>query len=947
MLRNPLIFIVLFFLLSSFYGEETSNPSNQFRIPENVTKEDYAQDIVIIKVKPEYRNFCSLEEISIPALQALFSQISPSSLKKKFPTHLPPVLDKTPYGEKLVDLSLIYEIQFATDVDVIKIINGLISSGVLEYAEPKYRPRIFAYTPNDPSIGQQYFLNNIKAYQAWDISKGDTNVVIGIVDTGTDWDHPDLVNSIKYNYNDPINGIDDDNDGYTDNYRGWDLGQNDNNPMVTGSGSAAHGSHVSGCAAATTDNGIGVASPGFNSKFLPVKISNASGSLVAAYEGIVYAADQGCDIINCSWGGPGGGLFGQDIINYAVINKDKTVIAAAGNDGNETVFFPASYQNVLNVASTNQSDTKSSFSNYGITVDVCAPGSNIYSTWYDNNYSNQGGTSMASPIAAGGAALIKAHNPGFNGLQVAEQLRITADNIYGISGNNAFANKLGRGRINLFRALTESSPSVRMKNLNFTDNNDDSFVVNDTIRFTGDIINYLAPTTNLNITISTTSSFVTILDGTTTVGTLGTLQFVSNAADPFTFKINASAPQNARIIFKITFTDGAYVDEQYFDIVVNVDYINVTINDIQTTITSKGLIGYNQPNQVEGLGFRYKGSASLLYEASLMIGANSNQVSDFVRGAAGGTDNDFVSVQNVQRIDPTVKSEFDLEGRFNDAGAGATQLSVLTTHKTYVWSSPGHTQYIIVEYIIRNNSSTTYNSLFAGIFADWDIADYSKNKASEDAFHKMGFVWNTEAGGFYAGIKLLSPVPFVHYAIDNVSGGAGGINMFDGYSTPEKYQSLSTNRSSAGGTGVGNDVIDVVSGGPFSLSPGDSVKIAFALLAADSLPDLLSSAQNAQFNYDNIITALPQWSQQESIAVIGFPNPANNQYFMNIYSPVLEKTMITLYNELGQLSKRTNAVLQPGYNQINLDISELNQGIYFYSIISGEQTIRGKIMIIR
>jgi serine protease len=945
--RKLLLIIGFYFFTTSFNGGgEKKGASNNFRLPENVTKDDYANDVVIIKVRPEYRNFCFTEEIAIPGFQKYLSDVAPVTVKKKFPSHRQPEVERTAYGAKTVDLSLIYEIQFSAEINVEKVINKLLSSGVLEYAEPKYIPHLFAYTPNDPGISLQYFLNNIKAYDAWNISKGDTNIVIGIVDTGTDWDHPDLINSIKYNYNDPINGIDDDNDGYIDNFRGWDLGQNDNDPMVTGFGNVAHGSHVSGCAAATTDNGLGVASPGFNSKFLPVKISNASGSLVAAYEGIVYAADQGCHIINCSWGGPGGGQFGQDVINYAVINMDRTVIAAAGNNGNETVFYPASFENVLNIASTTESDVKSIFSNYGITIDVTAPGSNIYSTWYNDTYSSQGGTSMAAPIAAGGAALIKSHFPNYNGLQVAEQLRITADNIYSLPGNSSYINKLGRGRINLYRALTEISPSVRMKNIVYTDNNDDSFVINDTIRVTGDIINYLAPTSNLTVSISTSSSHVTILDGSTTVGALGTLQFVNNVSDPFTFKINPTAPQNARIVFKITFADGTYIDDQYFDVIVNVDYINVTINDIQTSITSKGLIGYNQPNQVEGLGFRYKGSTTLLYDASLMIGANSNQVSDYVRGLSGSTDNDFVSAQNVHRIIPSVKSEFDLMGVFNDNGAGATKLNVLTTHKAYAWSSPGHTQYIIVEYFIKNNSSTTYNSLYAGIFADWDIADYNKNKASEDAFHKIGFTWNTDTGGYYAGIKLLSPVPFLHYAIDNIPGGAGGINTYDGFSTAEKYQSLSTNRPTAG-TGPGNDVIDVVSGGPFSLVPGDSITIAFALIAADSLPDLLTSAQNAQYNYDNIVTSIPQLTDQEHFMVTCFPNPANDSYYLNIHTLSPGKAKINLYNELGQKAKKISTNLVSGWNQIQMDISDLNPGIYFYNIVEGERSVRGKVMIIR
>ena len=151
----------------------------------------------------------------------------------------------------MVDLSLIYQVQYTSDQPIEKVINSLLKSGVLEYAEPKYLPKP-VFTPNDPSIGLQYHLNKIQAYAAWDIEQGDTNVVIGITDTGTDLDHPDLEPNLKYNYADPIDGIDNDADGYTDNFMGWDLGENDNNPSV---GASNHGSHVSGCAVSTTNNG--------------------------------------------------------------------------------------------------------------------------------------------------------------------------------------------------------------------------------------------------------------------------------------------------------------------------------------------------------------------------------------------------------------------------------------------------------------------------------------------------------------------------------------------------------------------------------------------------------------------------------------------------------------------------------------------------------------------
>jgi len=278
-----------------------------FKMPAKITAEDYMSKTVILKIKKEYRTQCSNDQINIAPLEQYLNRVGANGLAKIFPHALPPVRERNRRGERYADLSLIYEFQYTADIPLEKVINRIYSLKIVEYTQPHYLPKLL-YTPNDPQIGSQGHLSQISAYAGWDISKGDTNVVIGITDTGIDIDHPDLKDNIKYNYNDPINGIDDDGDGYVDNYRGWDLGENDNNPQANVS---SHGVHVSGDAAPSTDNGIGIAGPGFNCRLLPVKITDASGALTQSYAGITYAADHGADIINCSWGSTSGGSWGS------------------------------------------------------------------------------------------------------------------------------------------------------------------------------------------------------------------------------------------------------------------------------------------------------------------------------------------------------------------------------------------------------------------------------------------------------------------------------------------------------------------------------------------------------------------------------------------------------------------------------------------------------------
>lgn len=935
MIRNLLLIAgILACSLASYAGGAKS-----YHLPAGVSASDYAAKTIIIRVQPGYRSLCSNNEIAIPALQKVMAELNITSFKKVFPNHQPPEQMYNSFGKKYADLSLIYEITYAANADLIKSVNRLLQTEVLVYAEPKFIPKV-CFNPNDPLFSQQNWLNIISAPQAWNVSQGDTNVVIGITDTGTDPDHPDLAANLKRNYADPINGTDDDGDGYVDNFNGWDVGENDNNTIVGNCATCSHGSHVSGCAAAVTNNNTGVASPGFNCKFLPVKIANASGALSMAYEGITYAADHGCQIINCSWGGPGGSSFGQDVIDYATINKNSLVIAAAGNNNSSSEFFPAAYQYVVCVGSTNSVDGKSSFSNYGTYLDVCAPGSSILSTYYDNNYSQQSGTSMASPIVAGAAGLVKAVFPTYNALQIGEQLRVTCDNIYNLSANAGYQFQLGNGRINMLNAITLSGPSVRMENIISPDNNDNVLVIGDTMRISGDIINYLSPTTNLTATLSTTSSFVTIIDNSTLVGALGTLALTNTSIDPFTVKVNPSAPQNAVIPFRLTFTDGSYTAVQSFTVTVNVDYINIMNNDVFTTNTSRGRIGYNTDGQLDGKGFDYNDEGSMMYEGGLMIGRNSN-VSDVVRGDNGTTaDEDFVSMQNVAKNDPGVWSDFDTYGQFNDNSA-AVPHNVSVRHRTMSWTLAPFNKFHIFEYSIRNAGNTTLTNFYAGIFSDWDIQTYANNKSAADANLKMGYSWCTDAGGYYAGIKLLTSGPFNFYGIDNVGTGNGGVNLSDGFTSAEKFTTLSTSRVSAGGTGTGNDVIDVVSTGPFNITANDSVVVAFAIIAGTELSDLQSSAQQAQIKYD-LVTSINETSPV-LVAGNAYPNPVRGLITIPVYLKSTAELQLEVMDAMGRVvDSRDLGSLTPGLQEIKVNTQELAVGSYIYRLKGSNVMLNGK-----
>lgn len=893
---------------------------------------------VIFRMAPEYRASSRVSGIDLAEFQVIFNQIKAASVTKKFPRHEMPSTHFDARGNKMVDLSLIYEVSFDPSIPVSKVIQSLLATRKVIYAEPVYTMELL-YNPNDPDTASQYYLSLIKAFDAWDINQGDTNFVVGVTDTGADLDHPDLAAGIKYNYADPINGVDDDGDGFTDNFYGWDVGDNDNDPSVD----VVHGSFVCGLAGAATDNGTGIAGTGFKTRFLPVKISS-NGVLNAAYDGIVYAADHGCQVINCSWGGFGGGQFGQDVVDYATINKNALVVGASGNSNNEAPFFPASYNNVLSVTGTNNTDTKWVNSSYGAFVDMSAPGEGIYSTIFDNNYSFSSGTSFAAPIVAAAAAILRTQFAFYSPMQIAEQLRMTSDDIYSVPGNASYINKLGKGRLNLFRALTESPKSVRMISQTITDNNDNAFAGDDTLDITVFLRNYLAPLSNLNATLTCNIPGITILNGNLAVGAMNTLADYDNSGAPFRVVIPNGIAFNTKVTFTLSYADAGYSDWQIFDLVVNVDYINVLINDVGTSITSKGRIGYNEGSQVQGIGFTYNDGTSLWYEGGLVLGTDTAHVSDHLFGSPVSViSDDFISMINVRKIIPTVESDFDLDSRFNDDGAGTTQLDVEVNQKTYAWSTPADSKYIIVEYIISNKGANQLTDFYAGIYGDWDIGAVIDNRGQYDSGLKMGYAFNTGSPTVYAGIKQLNSGPNNVYAFDN-DGAGGTIGIYNGYTKAEKYQSLSTLRSASGQNGAGNDVSMMVASGPHTIPAGDSITVAFALLAGDDLTSLTNSAIAADIKYSTLNSIIPLQPVLTTSLSQNFPNPFNGETTINYSLASDEVVSIEIFNVLGELvaTPVSSIKLPAGEYSFEFNANGKSDGFYYCRMIAGNtnQSIR-------
>ncbi|HEX2786640.1 MAG TPA: S8/S53 family peptidase [Ignavibacteria bacterium] len=963
-----LIIVVGLFSFSNKPDTTVSTKEVYFKMPEGISQNDYVPNTIIFKLKESIRNGSGNDFIGSPVVNYALSQLSSERVAKVFPGKEKPESDFSIHGEKLADLSLIYIVKYNSPVALENAINDLYATGEVEYAQPYYIQNL-DFTPNDPSLGSQYFITKVACQQGWDIQQGDTNVYIGIVDSGSDLDHPDLSANIKKNYADPIDGVDNDNNGYVDDLNGWDFGGadynnivGDNNPNCLGS-NTNHGSHVSGDASAVTNNGVGVAGPGFKCKLLIVKTSadndtrgpGGTAYILKGYEGIVYAADRGCAVINNSWGGSFASSFEQDAVTYATINKNALVVCAAGNDNSSAPHYPSALKYVISVASTNSTDTRSSFSNYGTTIDVSAPGSSIYSTLYNNGYATFDGTSMASPIAAGVAAIIKSQFPSYTALQVGEKLRVTCDNINGT--NPSYADMLGKGRVNMFRALTVNSPSIRITDYTVSDGNNNVPQPNDTLRITGTFRNYLDAAANVSVTVSTTSTAVTILSNTATLGAMATMGTANNNSSPLRIRVNSNAPANSNVVLKLVYADGAYSDFEYISVIVNPSYFTMNGNKIATTINSRGNFTYNNyPTNTQGIGFTYNNGSNLNFEGGLIMATANNKVSDVVRGADPNTQNsDLTSVIPFTITTPGTVSVQDGSAQYNDNGAGGNKIGVTVDFRSYAFNTPADDDYIIFKYKITNTNASAISNFYIGIYSDWDVGTNGDlNKADYDAVNQLGYIWRTDNNpNSYVGMSLLTGTNVNYWAIDNDNAVAGNPwGVYDNFTDIEKWQALSSNigRQTAGGTGTGRDVSHVLGAGPFSIPANSSIYVGFALVAAENLNDLKTNAANAKIKYASVLgissneNLIPEKFQLHQ----NYPNPFNPSTTIKFGLAQNSFVKISVYDMLGrEVAQLVNQRLNAGTHEASFNASNLTSGTYFYKLETEYFTETKKMLLIK
>ncbi len=955
--------LVVFSVLIARAGFSFGTGASSFSKAESSGGE-YLPNKIVIKFKPGQTFGGRLSKTGVASFDALLGSNNVARLERVSK-------GKSRLGKGMASAGIenIYYVYFNGGESPLSVARAFKYHPLVEYAEPLRVYRLTA-TPNDPLFSQQFNFQVIQAQAAWDVVKGEQgNVVVAVVDGGTDVDHGDLAANIWRNPGESgsgreSNNIDDDNNGFVDDFQGWNFANNSNDPSGLSSTptSANHGSHVGGIVSAVSDNSNQVAGVSWNAKLMPINaaVDGQDNVIGFGYAGIIYAAENGADIINLSWGGGGApSLFEQDIIDYAT-SLGSVIVAAAGNESSSAPHFPSSYKNVFSVAATGDLATgdlkKADFSNFGPTVDLAAPGQTIRSTFHNGATGIFSGTSMASPHVAGVVALVKTLHPDWTNVQAAEQVRATADNTD--AANPGFENQMGSGRVNALKAVTVTTPSIRIADVRFIDANGNGVIErNETVEVLLNLTNFLAPASNISLTLEENDPFVSITSNSANIASLGTLE---TTASPLSFSIRttSSAPSGRQLNFVLRIASGDYQDRERFTLVVQPLFENANINNITLSLTGIGRIGFattEADEPTDGFGFSFNRGPNLLFEGAILAGTGPSIISNAARGIGetGGHvfDRDFVTANDgpLRIITPGAITDQESFTIFEDVLSN-TPMNLRITQESFAMSAAPNDNFILLRYTIQNSGQSTLANFHFGLFFDWDLGtpqEVFQNQASYDAVRRMGIVSHSNT---FVGAMSLGTANIHYRAINNLT-----INDSNGFTDAEKWQALSSGLSA---TFAGPaDVSHVIANGPFSIPPSQSITLDYALLAANSLVELQSTATAAQVFWSQLITDV------EDPGAPGIPTKfALLQNYPNPFNPTTEirydlaqaaEVELTVYNLLGQkIRTLVKARQAAGFHSVQWDGANaageiVASGVYLYQLRAGGFVQTHKMLFIK
>ncbi len=813
------------------------------------------------------------------------------------------------------------------------------------FAEPYFIHRAVAL-PNDPLLGEQLNLVLVGAPAAWDLSRGETHPEpVAIVDGGFDIAHPDLAPNLLLNGADPANGIDDDGNGYTDDTRGWNFATGTDDPAALAGVTPAavrHGTHVAGLVAAVANNGLGVAGLTWNDRVLCVAAGDAvrDDAVVFGYQGILYAAERGARVINCSWGRQLTTSLLEQAVLARVQELGALVVAAAGNDAAGFPFYPAAYPGVLGVANVTDDGQPHYSTNYGPWVDLSAPGVDVLSLFPGGALGRLTGTSMASPLVAAAAALLWGREPTLAAEAVALRLRVTAASLAASAGEAAGG--LGNGLLDAARALTWSGPGYGLAGVEVSEEAGDG----DGVVEPGEAVLLRPRWRNLlgdgqapvTVRLAVLSPHAVVTQDSAMLAPLAA-GAVAGVDRPLRLAIAATAPVGT--VLTLAWELGGpeagspYRDRQASELVVTPLFHDLADGEVKVTLAANGRLGFagrGGGDGRDGAGLRYvpvgqmDGNGpldNLLFEGALLVATGPDRVSDAARYSGNGAyQRDFnpdSSHDAPRRLVPLplpggserlarVAAAFRDDRSVNPLQV-PLPVAVRWLGLAPLDARPPGVTLLLAS--VTNIGAATLDGLRYGYFLDWDLNGggffpaFSANSTAWDAGGRAGLVWRDDLPDGQSVAAALVPEgeePTLFRAVTN-DGSAGGWGIYDGFLDEEKWAAL----SAADGplAAVSTDVSQVLAGGPVDLAPGDSVRFVLVLAAGDTPDAALAHAAGGRELAGRVLRA-PIWSSPPEPFAVGppYPNPWNGRVALPVRGNPLAPWELLVYDLRGRLVRR-------------------------------------------
>ncbi|MEO0137651.1 MAG: S8 family serine peptidase, partial [candidate division WOR-3 bacterium] len=571
-----------------------------------------------------------------------------------------------------------------------------------------------------------------------------------------------------------------------------------------------------------------------------------------------------------------------------------------------------------------------------------APGVAVRSSYNNGGYTSLDGTSMASPHVTGGTAVLLQKNPSLTVQDLYDLFRNYCDQPSG--GGPYPNNNYGWGRINLWRSLqavpTSNRPNVVLSRTAVVNDNNGNGKL-DPGENAG-IVCYVknsggVQASNTTARLRTSDTYITLLDSTTTYGTIPAGDSANNSSDPFTLTVSPSCPDGHTVDFQLYIVCAESSWTRNFSLVVGtpgLDYVTHDCGNCQFTVTRYGALGFMSSSQSGGVGFRYPATGSNhLFYGSFAVGNSASYCVDQYYESSSGDDHDWATTTSPDgrcRMYEPWQNNIDeyATARYNDGGHSSPQ-GLLCEQYSWAWDDATANDFVIMKFILTNTGSATLSNLYAAVFMDWDIGSYGSNYGNSDAARKLTYMYYTSSYP-YVGVEILDPprtVPARNLAIiDNQT------YVYPYYGLPDNIQIQfmdGTIQNPSGATA--NDWSTCNSVGPFTLAPGQTQTVAFAILGGTNLADLQANADTAYNRYWSW-TGIKEQEGQAVKARFGIYPVVTGGGLKLVYSDYTGDVGVVVYDVMGRkVSERVWKNVN-GEGILSMDLSHLANGIYFVGV---------------